>query len=144
MIDLAVLSAQYAAENDMFWLLEYPSGANVQLDQFANGKQEFALYHNIIERCQMRPSVSMRTNVLTRTVEFCIFKKSITKDDQGINYHPIIMECSNLAVDFANWLGSQQGITMDSYVIETGIDTNDATLVMARLTTTIIEKQTLC
>lgn len=144
MQDIALLSSQYAGENDMFWCLEYPSGANVELDQFANGKQQFALWHNIIERVSMRPSKTMRQNTLVRTIEFYVFQKSKTKDDKGINYHPLIMGCENTAVDFANWLCMQDGVQMDSYIIETGIDTNDATLVMARLTLTITEIVQLC
>lgn len=142
--NIAGIMQEYAQEHDYYDILEYNAGANVMLDKFLLQDKEYALFQNIIETAGLTNTDTGRYLNVERTIEFTMLKKSPTKDDEGQNYYPIIYDLENRLLDFYVHLQKTVPNIMDGAIIETGIDTYDATMVLAKLTITIIDNVPIC
>lgn len=142
--DIALIAAEFAEENNYFFLTEYAAGANQALDEFElQDEKEFALWYNILERGNGAITPNARIVEFRREIEFNIMTKSDTKDDKGYNYYPKVQQCISRAIQLAKYL-AKEVYELQSFTVESAIDVDDATLVGAKLTVIIIDQEVNC
>lgn len=133
--------ANYAVEHDYYWLTETDAGNNQQIDKFLLSTQEYALYYNIIESGEFTVNDTNSRVSVVRTIELCLFKKDI-KEDLGVNYFPILECLLEKQVDIYKALTKEFEINSATY--QNGVDSQDATLAVVKLTITYTENYSNC
>lgn len=143
MIDVYSYLQKYCETYNIDLLLDSTYGVNQLADNAIKDKEKVYCWLNIIESGNLSAKDDSANIIeVSRTIEVS-FLKMVTKQDEGINYYPTLLELTGNAIELYSQM--QQDLSyIGSGTYETGVDDLDKNVAICLLRFTLDEEQNPC